>query len=204
MASLFRTQVLAILVSAVVCPAAQKQQKAQPSQPRWEQEPQGFKNLKFGSTAQELREIGLNFEACVTDPADAAIEHCYIDLSVGDYSASCVLSFWARHFSSITGRFPSKVIVNPVRPTFDNLRDIFIERYGVPHKTLEDSGGVVLGWNGVSASVSLIEYMSGSENGGFVISLNAYASHKKRLDATKRTDAVKKRTDAVKKAAKDL
>jgi hypothetical protein len=170
--------------------AQQSKPKPAPPNSQWLQEPVGFKNLKFGTTAAELRN-DVTFSFCTDDDG---VNTCVLNSSVGEYPVTLMLEFPADRLSSIFGTYKSE--------DFGALKEIFVRRYGSPHtrnvSIVQNAFGAkfqdeTLVWNGKHAHVYLKRYSNDTEKGSFWVGLNGHGD-----------EVLKKEQRKLKQAAKGL
>ncbi len=132
-----------------------------PNRASWRQEPSGYRDVPFGATQKEAREK-LAFGSCDVPDSDAVPISCIVaDLDVNNVSVHNTLTFSEGKLVKAAMYFPSD--------KYDEIRQLFYDKYGPPMKRETRSVGNKLGaafenefltWSGKRVDVQMMRYAS--------------------------------------------
>jgi len=144
-----------------------------PPHPKWLQEPDNFKSVKFLDSTDAAKEHVPAIE-CMTPMAGLSHGRCVlmIDLPGARQGLKVHFIFINDKMRSVTGSFPSS--------SFSDVKDVFVEKYGKP--TLDQTGEVQTGfgvkyqqemmtWIGEKVTILLQKYSSTVNEGSVFIAL---------------------------------
>jgi len=136
-----------LLVTVGLAVAQQEGGLTNQAAPKWSNEPDSYRGLKFGASESEAKHIFQGVGRCVAAPkgqqATIGDRACVTQYELGEVSVRGFLVF-------VDGKFVKSISTFDSR-SFDKVRDIITERYGPPHVTLGDK----LGWTGKDVTISL-------------------------------------------------
>jgi hypothetical protein len=146
-------------------------------------EPDGFRGVPWGATEEQMRS-SVSIEQACSDYSSGfkylGDRYCPALLSLGTVRVRAVYSFRANRLTRVGIHFASK--------DFDQLANIFVERYGAPTYRDRDR----LAWDGKRTSVVLYRYLDNNPTRGHAtITTNAETETMKRLREQQTKDAAK-------------
>ena len=93
----------------------------------WPQEPTSFRSVPFGASEKEAGKI-VKTGLCFNATGDRG---CSADFELAGIAIHTIMIFRADQFTSVQGKFPSD--------SYSTLRQVFVEKYGIPSDTKQST-----------------------------------------------------------------
>jgi hypothetical protein len=163
----------------------------------WTQEPDSFMGIAFNSSKAEATSLlssrNEKFSGCISLLGAVGGVACEgVSLKLGSSSIAVTFEFMEDKFAQVISSFPSS--------DFETVQDVFVQRYGIPQVSTDDTvqtaGGSkyqnhTLEWHGKTLNIILEKYVSKVTEGGFVMTLHSLSE----AESKAKEDAKKKAAD---------
>lgn len=166
-----------LVLSALIAYSSMAEEPQTQSQPTWAQEPTGYRDIKWGASKKELKHIiGWTIGGINCFDGHKGVKYCKSFYSIGTVKVEN--TFMLRD-DKLTG-----VLLTYSPDDFDFLKQVFVEKYGAPHKTessaVQNRMGAsftdeVLTWQGKTVSITMQRYYGKVTEGMAIISLTSEA-----------------------------
>ncbi len=148
-----RARILLILMALAVPVVAQQ---------RWPKEPTAFGGLRWGATVAEAKQAYPSAQQSIWGNGPSL----HYNLDVGTVSTRVCLDFKDDHLVQVRMEFSNS--------GFNEMRKVFIEKYGSPARVTSEEGDPILWWQGKTVRIRLYRYTG--DEAGAVFSVVSYVT----------------------------